>query len=63
MEDFEYCKLEIFIPESHLSVLQKALQSVDAGHIGSYDSCLSYSGGDRMLEAAGRNPSLYWDGE
>ena len=43
MEDFEYCKLEIFIPESHLSVLQKALQSVDAGHIGSYDSCLSYS--------------------
>ncbi len=39
----EYIKLEIFIPESHFSQLQKALQNVDAGHIGNYDSCLSYS--------------------
>ena len=39
----KYCKLEIFIPESHLRVLQKALQDVDAGHIGNYDSCLAYS--------------------
>jgi hypothetical protein len=36
-------KLEIYIPESHFSALQKALQSADAGHIGNYDSCLSYS--------------------
>jgi hypothetical protein len=43
MPDFTYCKLEIFIPETHLSVLQRALQEVDAGHIGKYDSCLSYS--------------------
>ena len=43
MPDFSFCKLEIFIPESHLSALQSALQSVDAGHIGNYDSCLSYS--------------------
>ena len=35
--DFKYCKLEIFIPETHISQLQKALQSVDAGHIGNYD--------------------------
>ena len=41
--DFKYCKLEIFIPETHISQLQKALQSVDAGHIGNYDSCMSYS--------------------
>ena len=41
--DFSYLKLEIFIPESHFPVLQKALQDVDAGHIGNYDSCLSYS--------------------
>ena len=41
--NFAYCKLEIFIPESHLSVLQKALWEVDAGHIGNYDCCLSYS--------------------
>ena len=38
-----FCKLEIFIPKSHLKQLQIALQSVDAGHIGNYDSCLSYS--------------------
>ena len=36
-------KLEIFIPETHLSVLQSALREVDAGHIGNYDCCLSYS--------------------
>ena len=42
--DFQYCKLEIFIPKTHLSALQKALQAVDAGHIGNYDCCLSYSG-------------------
>jgi hypothetical protein len=39
----QFCKLEIFIPQTHLSQLQSALQKVDAGHIGNYDSCLSYS--------------------
>ena len=29
--------------ETHFVPLQNALQSVDAGHIGNYDSCLSYS--------------------
>lgn len=43
MKDLLYCKLEIFIPESHLAELQEALQSVDAGHIGNYDCCMSYS--------------------
>ena len=43
MTEFSCCKLEIFIPESHLPALQKVLREVDAGHIGSYDSCLSYS--------------------
>ena len=38
-----YLKLEIYIPESHFAALQKALQNVDAGHIGNYDCCLSYS--------------------
>lgn len=41
--DFEFCKLEIFVPASHFEAVRKALQSVDAGHIGNYDSCLSYS--------------------
>ena len=39
----EFVKLEIFIPETYFPQLQKALQRVDAGHIGNYDSCLSYS--------------------
>lgn len=43
MQEFTCCKLEIFIPCSHLEQLQKALQKVDAGHIGKYDSCMSYS--------------------
>lgn len=43
MQDFRYCKLEIFIPETHLPQLQQALRAVDAGHIGRYDCCLSYS--------------------
>ena len=43
MPDFPCCKLEIFIPETHLEPLRKALLAVDAGHIGNYDGCLSYS--------------------
>jgi len=43
MEGFAYCKLEIFIPASHLPVLREALRQADAGHIGCYDSCLSCS--------------------
>ncbi len=43
MDTIEYCKMEIFIAETHLTRLQDALQRVDAGHIGNYDSCLSYS--------------------
>ncbi|WP_343209271.1 cytochrome C biogenesis protein [Anaerolentibacter hominis] len=39
----EFCKLEIFIPTTHLEVLCEALWSADAGHIGKYDRCLSYS--------------------
>ena len=38
----QFCKLEIFIPQTHLSQLQEALRATDAGHIGHYDSCLSY---------------------
>ena len=51
----QFCKLEIYIPETHLEALQTALQSVDAGHIGNYDCCLSYSkvmGTWRSLENA-----------
>ena len=43
MENFKYCKIEVYIPQTHLSLLQHVLREVDAGHIGNYDSCLSYS--------------------
>jgi len=43
MDDFQYCKLEIFIPESHFPALRRALRDADAGHLGNYDCCLSYS--------------------
>jgi len=59
-----FYKLEIFIPESHFRALQKALQEVDAGHIGNYDSCLSYSrvtGTWRPL--AGTDPYIGEEGE
>ncbi len=43
MEDFACCKLEIFVPEDYLDAIQEALWQVDAGHIGAYDHCMSYS--------------------
>ena len=62
--EFSYCKLEIFVPESHLEQIRAALRSVDAGHIGNYDSCLSYhpvTGCWRPLE--GTHPWLGQAGE
>ena len=62
--DFDLYKLEIFIPEANFRDLQRALQEVDAGHIGNYDSCLSYSrvtGTWRPLE--GTHPYIGEEGE
>ena len=64
MPDFPCCKLEIFIPETHLEPLRQALLAVDAGHIGNYDGCLSYSrvtGSWRLL--AGTDPYIGTEGE
>ena len=38
----EVYKLEIFLPESHFDAVREALWSVDAGHIGAYDRCMSW---------------------
>lgn len=43
MTESANCKLEIFVPESHLEAVAEALRSVDAGHIGKYDGCFSYA--------------------
>ena len=62
--EFEFCKLEIYLPESHLEAVQQALWSVDAGHIGAYDRCLSRSRVEscwRPLE--GTDPFLGMPGE
>ena len=36
-------KLEIFVPEDFFPAVRQALWSADAGHIGAYDRCLSWS--------------------
>lgn len=36
-------KIETFIPETELQRLRSALLELDAGHIGNYRGCLSYS--------------------
>ena len=62
--DFKELKLEIFIPESHLPALRSALQSVGAGRLGNYDSCMAYSkvtGSWRPLR--GSHPFLGAEGE
>ncbi len=39
----EVVKLEIFVPESHLEILQDELAKIGVGKIGSYDCCSSVS--------------------
>ncbi|WP_173435207.1 cytochrome C biogenesis protein [Selenomonas ruminantium] len=62
--EFKELKLEIFVPEAHLSVLRSALQSVGAGRMGNYDSCMAYS---RVMGAwrplPGSHPYLGAEGE
>ena len=36
-------KIEVFIPETELQNLRNVLLESDAGHIGNYRGCLSYS--------------------
>lgn len=43
MMEFSHYKLEIYVPESHFEAVRAALFQVDAGHIGAYDRCLSWS--------------------
>ena len=62
--EFKYVKLETYIPETHLRDLQKVLQETDAGHIGNYDSCISYSRVTGMWRALdGANPYIGVQGE
>lgn len=43
MNEFKYCKIEVFIPVEFKEKLFNILAGLDVGHIGKYDCCLSYS--------------------
>lgn len=38
-----FCKIEVFVPATHVKAVKEALWKADAGHIGHYDHCLSES--------------------
>ncbi|MDN5341848.1 MULTISPECIES: cytochrome C biogenesis protein [Oceanotoga] len=57
--NFNFFKLEIFIPEGFLDIILKSLNETGAAKAGNYDSCISYSkviGMWRPLE--GTNPYI-----
>ena len=59
MDTCPFCKLEIFVPPSHLETVAEALAQADAGHIGQYDRCLSFSPvTSRWRPLAGTHPYL-----
>ncbi len=43
MNEFKYCKVEIFTPKTHLDDLTEVFRKLDVGHIGNYSECISYS--------------------
>lgn len=62
--EFQYAKLEVFVPASHLEAIKHALWEAGVGHIGNYDHCLSYApvtGCWRPLD--GTHPFLGTQGE
>ena len=55
MNDFTDVKLEIFVPESHVTQVRDALAEIGVGVIGKYDHCFAVSqvqGSFRPLEGA-----------
>ena len=43
MNDFTDVKLEIFVPESHVTQVRDALAGIGVGVIGNYDHCFAVS--------------------
>ena len=55
MDDFINVKLEIFVPETHVTLVRDALAGIGVGVIGNYDHCFAISqvqGSFRPLEGA-----------
>ncbi len=62
--EFEFAKIELYVPPEYVVPLRDALSAVGAGHIGKYDHCISVSqvqGYWRPLENA--HPFLGHSGE
>lgn len=53
--EYQYCKIEVFVPKSHLVAVRDALHDAGAGRAGCYDKTCSYYpvfGSWRPLEGA-----------
>ena len=56
-------KIETFIPESALQKIRRALLSVDAGHIGNYRGCMTYSPVSTHAFRASHVTGVWYSGE
>ena len=54
-----YCKLEIYVPETHAEAVRHAIAAAGAGKLGNYDSCCwTTSGTGRFRPLADSKPFL-----
>lgn len=54
-----YCRLDVYVPETHLELVKNALLDAGAGRIGSYDRCCWQTRGEGQFRALeGSNPFL-----
>jgi hypothetical protein len=57
--DFQFVKIAVFTPLSHVDAVRRALTDAGAGHIGKYDSCsFSSRGVGRFRGGKGTNPFI-----
>ena len=40
--NYDYFKIEVYIPKNYLDIVIEVFRTCDIGHIGNYDCCLSY---------------------
>ncbi len=59
-----YCKLEIYVPETHAAAVRTAVAAAGAGRLGNYDNCIWQSSGTgRFRPLPGSVPFLGQTGE
>jgi len=53
------CKLVVFVPQTHVEIVEKAIMTAGAGHIGNYSHCSFKSNGiGNFLPLEGSNPFI-----